>query len=81
LAIPLQCKHDKLNMNNNRALPTISLISAFFLGVILFWSFGKNSLNLESLPVFLVGLVGVAIPVLIFGVWNIVRHSHDNQNR
>ena len=66
-------------MNNNQALPTISLISAFVLGVILFWAFGKNWVNLESLPVFLVGLIGVAVSVLIFGVWNIVRHSHDNE--
>jgi hypothetical protein len=67
--------------NNNRALPTISLICAFFLGVILLWSFGKNWLNFESLLVFLVGLIGVAIPVLILGVWNILRHSNDNENR
>lgn len=67
--------------NNHRALPTISLISAFLLGVILLWSFGKNWLNFESLSVFLVGLIGVAIPVLILGVWNILRHSHDNENR
>ncbi len=68
-------------MNNDRALPTISLISAFFLGVILFWSFGKNWLNLESLLVFLVGLLGVAVPILIFGMWNIVHHLHNNENR
>ena len=62
-------------MKNNRPLPTISYISAFLIGVILFWSFGKNSLNLESMPVFLAGLIGVALVVLMFGVWNIFHKS------
>jgi high-affinity Fe2+/Pb2+ permease len=66
--------------NNSRALPTISLLCAFLLGAILFWSFGRNWLNFRSLLVFFVGLMGVAIPVLLFGVWNILRHSHDNKN-
>ena len=70
---------DTINMYNHRALPIMSLISAFFLGVILFWSFGKKWLNLESPSVFLAGLIGVAVPVLLFGVWNIVRHSHDDE--
>jgi predicted membrane protein len=66
--------------NNNRPLSTISYICAFLLGVILFWSFGKNWLNLESMLVFLAGLIGVAVPVLIFGVWNILRNSHHKEN-
>ena len=67
--------------NENRNWTTLTSVSAFLIGVILFWSFGKNWLNLESLTVFLVGLIGVALPVLIFGVWNILHHSHDNENR
>jgi len=63
--------------NNNRALPTVSLLCTFLLGAILFWSFGRNWLNIESLLVFLIGLIGVAIPVLLLGVWNILRHSDD----
>ena len=65
--------------NTNQPLFTTSYICAFFLGVILFWSFGKSWLNLESMLVFLAGLIGVAIPVLIFGVWNILRNSHDKE--
>jgi hypothetical protein len=52
---------------------------AFLLGVILFWSFGKNWLNLESMLVFLAGLIGVAVPVLTFGVWNILRNSRHKE--
>jgi SNF family Na+-dependent transporter len=70
-----------VNMKNeNGNWSTITYISAFLIGVILFWSFGKNWLNLESVLVFLAGLIGIAIPVLIFGVWNIRRNSHHNEN-
>jgi SNF family Na+-dependent transporter len=55
---------------------TIAYVSAFLVGVILFWSFGKDLLNLESALVFLAGLVGVALAVLAFGLWNIRRNSH-----
>ena len=55
---------------------TIACVSAFLVGVILFWSFGKDLLNLESALVFLAGLVGVALAVLALGIWNIRRNSH-----
>ena len=72
---------ERIDMNNNnRPWSTISYICAFFLGVILFWSFGKNWLNLESMLVFLAGLIGVAVPVLIFGVWDILRNSRRKEN-
>lgn len=54
---------------------TIVYILAFLIGVILFWSFGKDLLNLESTLVFLAGLIGVAVAVLAFGIWNIRRNS------
>lgn len=54
---------------------TIIYILAFLIGVILFWSFGKDLLNLESTLVFLAGLIGVAVAVLAFGIWNIRRNS------
>jgi len=66
--------------NENGNWSTITYVSALLIGVILFWSFGKNWLNLESVLVFLAGLIGIAIPVLIFGVWNIRRNSHHNEN-
>ena len=51
-------------------------VMAFLLGVILFWSFGKDWLNLESALIFLAGLIGVAVAVLLYGAWNI-RHDSD----
>jgi len=68
-------------MKNDKANWTaISYFSAFLIGVILFWSIGKNWLNLESASVFLAGLIGVAISVLAFGAWNIVHNSHHKEN-
>lgn len=59
---------------------TLSYISAFLIGVILFWSFGKNWLELESAAVFLAGLIGVALSVLAFGTWNIFHNSRHKEN-
>mgnify|MGYP001582051105 CR=1 FL=1 len=67
-------KNDKANW------PAISYVSAFLTGVILFWSFGKNRLNLESALVFLAGLIGVAVAVLVFGAWNIHYNSGRKEN-
>lgn len=65
-------------MRNDKAYwSAISYASAFLIGVILFWSFGKNWLNLESGLVFLAGLIGVAVSVILFGAWNIIRHSNN----
>jgi hypothetical protein len=56
--------------------PTFTYVLAFLIGVILFWSIGRDWLNLESATVFLAGLLGVALVVLLFGVWNISHNSH-----
>ncbi len=40
--------------NKNRDWTTLTYVSAFLIGGILFWSIGKNWLNLESMSVFLV---------------------------
>ena len=66
--------------NHKTNLPTLSYISAFLMGAILFWSFGKNWLNLGSLLVFIAGIIGVAVAVLIWGVWSIIRNSHQKEN-
>jgi peptidoglycan/LPS O-acetylase OafA/YrhL len=66
--------------NENRNWPTITYVSAFLIGVILFRSIGKNWLDLGSMPVFLAGLIGVALVVLMFGVVNIFRNSHHKEN-
>ena len=67
-------KNDKANW------PAISYVSAFLTGVILFWSIVVNWLNLESAPVFLVGLIGVSVAVLMFGAWKIHYNSGRKEN-
>ena len=59
---------------------TIAYVSAFLIGVILFWSFGKDWLDLKSAAVFLAGLIGVALAVLAFGTWNIYYNSRHKEN-
>ena len=54
---------------------TLTAVAALLIGVILFWSFGKDWLNLDSPLVFLAGLIGVAIPVLILAAWKIYQRS------
>lgn len=65
-------------MNGDRRIPTtMTYILAFLIGVILFWSVGKDWLNLESAAVFLAGLLGVALVVLLFGLWTISHHPQS----
>ena len=67
-------------MNIHRPMSNLSLICAFLIGVVLLISFGQNWLALESLPVFLAGLLGVALIVLVFGILTIVRNSRNKEN-
>jgi len=68
-------------MKNGRAnFSTLSYLCAFVIGVILFWSFGKYWLDLTSKLVFLAGLIGVAVAVLLIGARNIFRHSGRQDN-
>jgi len=55
-------------LNHNKGISNFSLICAFLMGVLLFLSFGKNWLALDSIVVFLAGLMGVALVVLVFGL-------------
>ena len=64
--------------DKNRNWSMVSGIAAFLIGVILLWSFGKHWLNFDSALIFLAGLLGVTIPVLIFGIWKIYHHSDNN---
>lgn len=66
--------------NENRNWTTLTYVSAFLTGVILFWLFGKDWLNLESALVFLAGLIGIAVAVLTFALWNIHHNSHHKEN-
>jgi SNF family Na+-dependent transporter len=59
---------------------TIASVLAFLIGVILFWSFGKDWLDLKSAAVFLSGLIGVAVAVLMFAAWNIYCNSRHKEN-
>lgn len=61
--------------NQNSSWSTITAICALVIGVILLWSFGKQWLNFESVPVLLAGLVGVIVPILVVGVWQTYRNS------
>jgi len=67
-------KNSKVNFS------TTTYLCAFIIGVILFWSFGKHWLDLTSTLVFLAGLIGVAVSVLLIAEWNIFKHSekHDH---
>jgi len=67
-------------MNNKSNWNQISSISAFIIGVILFWSIGKIWLDLTSTPIFLAGLIGVALAVLAMDAWNIYCNSHHKEN-
>ena len=58
-------------------MPTIAYVSAFLIGVILFWTVANDWLNLGSPVVFLAGLLGVVLVVLAFGVWNSARNSQS----
>lgn len=63
-------------MKSSKAnLPAIAYVCAFLIGVILFWSFGKNWLGIESTLVFIAGVIGVAVSVILFGAWNVIHHS------
>lgn len=62
-------------MNHQRSVSNASLLTAFLIGVILLITVGQDWLALESRLVFLAGLTGVAIAVLVFGIANIPRKS------
>jgi prolipoprotein diacylglyceryltransferase len=58
----------------------LTYVMAFLIGVILFWSFGRDWLDFESALVFLAGLIGVAAAILAFGAWNIRHDSGHKEN-
>jgi hypothetical protein len=64
--------------DQNGGWSTATSVSAFFIGVILLWSFGKGWLNFESAFVFLAGLAGVAVTILIVAAWKIRNFSNRN---
>jgi hypothetical protein len=67
-------------LNIHRPISNLSLICAFLIGALLFIAFGRNWQALESMLVFLAGLLGVALHVLAFGVLSILRDSRGKEN-
>lgn len=76
----LENKMKELMMNNRSNWSQISSVSAFIIGAILLWLFGKDWLALNSTPIFIAGLLGVAVAVLVFAAWNIYYNSHHKEN-
>jgi len=69
-------------MNNHKTnLHTVAYICAFVIGVILLWSIGKAWLDFESKLVVIAGVVGVAVSVIIFRVWNMIRQSKNHSGK
>jgi len=58
----------------------IRYLSAFLIGVILFWTIGRDLFSFISVPIFIAGLLGVAVAVLVFAAWNIYYNSHHKEN-
>ncbi|HEX2990186.1 MAG TPA: hypothetical protein VHO49_05870 [Anaerolineales bacterium] len=61
-----------MNTDNRNGF-TVSHLAAFLIGVLIFWSFAGDWLDLESGLVFLSGLAGVALAVLASGIWSLRR--------
>jgi hypothetical protein len=66
--------------NQKLAWSKITYLSAFVIGAILFWFFGKAWLDLSSVSIFLAGILGVGTAVLGFGAWTIIHNSHHKDN-
>lgn len=66
-------------MNKSRWNP-VRYLSAFLIGVILFWSIGRDWFDFRLAPIFIAGLIGVAVAVLAFAAWNIYYDSHHKEN-
>jgi SNF family Na+-dependent transporter len=71
-----------MKMNNYKTnLHTVAYICAFVIGVILLWSIGRAWLDFESKLVVIAGVVGVAVSVIIFRIWNMIRQSKNHSGK
>lgn len=66
-------------MNSSWRHP-IRYLSAFLIGAILFWMIGGDMFDFISMPIFIAGMLGIAVAVLTFAAWNIYYNSHHNEN-
>ena len=64
----------------NKSWHPIRYLTAFLIGIILFWTIGRDMLDLKLAPIFIAGLLGVAVAVLAFAAWNIYYNSHHKEN-
>ena len=69
-----------MKKDNEKTLHPINFVIAFLIGAMLFWVIGRGWLDLSSIPIFITGLIGVAVAVLTFAVWNIYYSSHHKEN-
>jgi hypothetical protein len=56
--------------NKSRSMPGTSYLAAFLLGFIMFISFVKNWLGLDSLLAIQAGAIGVALSILMLRAWD-----------
>lgn len=57
-----------------------SYLGALFVGAILFVTFWKTLFGTASSPVVIAGIVGVAVAVIGFVVWNKAKNSGDDDS-
>ena len=62
-------------MNNTKFVSPLSYLAAFVIGLILLLSLGKDWLPLENLLIFLAGLIGLSLAVLLARVWEHYHYS------
>jgi hypothetical protein len=66
---------ETITMHSSTSVSNLSIFMAFLIGVLLLIAFGQDWLALESIIVFLAGLIGVAVAALTFGIVVILRNS------
>lgn len=64
----------------NKSWHPIRYLSAFLIGVIMLWLFGRDLFDFNSTPIFISGLLGIAVAVVAFAAWNIYYNSHHKEN-
>jgi len=64
----------------NKSWHPIRYLSAFLIGVIMLWLFGRDLFDFNSMPIFISGLLGIAVAVVAFAAWNIYYNSHHKEN-
>jgi hypothetical protein len=72
-------KHKKSRVD----LPGIAYIIAFLIGVLLFLLFGESLFGIKPQPVWIAGLMGLAVSAIVFWVWSAIhkkKKDHDTHD-